>query len=41
MVVEQGNYHVIVYHVYSEVHDINAVYFVENIKVSSIMKLTM
>ena len=38
-VVEQGNYRMIVYH--TESHGINAVYSVENTRVSSIMKLTM
>ena len=46
-VVEQGNYHVIVVIECSGVqhpinfHDINSVYSVQNIRVSSIMKLTM
>ena len=44
-VVEQGNYHVIVYVPCviwgTASHDINAVYSVENITVSNIMKLTM
>ena len=42
-VVEQDNYHVIVVTECSGVQhrDINAVYYVENINVSSVMKLTM
>ena len=44
-VVEEGIYHVIVYHVCvfwsTASHDINAVYSVENVRVYSIMNLTM
>ena len=40
-VVEQGNNHVILYHEYSGVQHSMLLYSVENISVSSIMKLTM